>query len=306
MSGFGRRSTAEEVSAGVDLLGRNAIVTGANTGIGLETTRALALRGARVVMACRNLEKAETARQQILHQSADGIAPDALEIMQLDLASLASVRTFARQILDAGRPLQLLINNAGIMIPDRRLTEDGFEAQFGVNHLGHFLLTTLLLDALEAGAPARVVNVSSAAQQMAALTEELEDLNWERRSWSGWRAYGSSKLMNCLFTNELQRRMGGSGVVSNALHPGIVATELARDQTWGMKIVGLLMLPAMKNAAQGAATSVLLATASEYASEGGGYYADCRPARPARLAGDPDTQRRLWALSEELTAPAGP
>lgn len=302
MGEFNRRTTAEEVSAGIDLTGRHAIVTGANAGIGRETARVLALRGASVTMACRNLEKAEAARDAILAASSR-IGKDQLEVMRLDLGELAQVRDFATAFLATNRPIHLLINNAGVMLPDRRETADGFEAHFGVNHLGHFLLTQLLQERILASAPARIVNVSSDALHFSSLTESLEDLNWEDRSFSGWRSYGDSKLMNVLFTNELNRRFGSDGVVSNALHPGIVRTELGRDQPWWMRAVGLFMLPISKSPEQGAATSVYVATSEELGRDGAGYYADCAPGRVHRLSGNAEMEASLWRRSAELTGP---
>jgi NAD(P)-dependent dehydrogenase (short-subunit alcohol dehydrogenase family) len=301
MTAFGKRSTAEEVSLGIDLRGRHALVTGANTGIGLETTRVLALRGASVTLACRNTARAEAARASLLDAHPGEITPDQLDIAALDLASLESVRRSAAEWLAIGRPLHLLVNNAGIMIPDRRETADGFEAHFGTNHLGHFLLTRLLLERIRASAPARIVNVSSDAQRFASLTRELTDLSWTERRFSGWRSYGDSKLMNVLFSNELDRRFAAEGIVSNALHPGIVRTELGRDQSLWMKVFGLALLPITKSPAEGAATSILLATSPEHGERGGGYYADCAPSRPHRLAGDSLVAGALWKKSEELT-----
>lgn len=299
MGKFNRKSTAEEVSAGIDLTGRHAIVTGANTGIGRETARVLSLRGASVTMACRDLEKAEAARDEIL--AADSrIAKDQLEVMRLDLGQLSQVRDFAKAFLETSRPIHLLINNAGVMLPDRRETADGFEVHFGVNHLGHFLLTHLLLERIRASAPARILNVSSDALHFSSLTESLEDLNWTKRKFSGWRSYGDSKLMNVLFTNELTRRLAHDGVVSNALHPGIVKTELGRDQPWWMSAVGLLMLPISKSPEQGAATSVYLATNDELGREGAGYFADCAPGRIHPLSDNAQLANSLWKLSEEL------
>jgi retinol dehydrogenase-12 len=300
MARFNSRSTAEEVSEGIDLAGRYAIVTGANTGLGLETTRVLSRRGCHVTMACRDLEKANRARDQILAGGEGSPAAERLDVMHLDLAWLESVRSFAGEYLATDRPLHLLINNGGVMLPDRRETRDGFEAHLGINHLGHFLLTNLLLERLRASAPARVVVLSSDAMFMSGLTAELADLNWETRKYSGWRAYGSSKLMNLLFSNELNRRESGAGVVSNALHPGIVGTELARDQPWYMFLIGLVTWPISKNIPRGAATTVYLATAPEFAESGGLYYSNCAPARIPKLAPDRDTQARLWQLSEEL------
>jgi NAD(P)-dependent dehydrogenase (short-subunit alcohol dehydrogenase family) len=297
MSAFDRNSTAEQVSEGVDLAGKRAIVTGANTGIGLETSRVLALRGARVTMACRSLEKARQAREGLI---ARGASPDQLALAQLDLASLDSVRRFASKMLAGRLPIDLLVNNAGVMLPDRRETSDGFEAHFGVNHLGHFLLTNLLLDRLRESAPARVVVVASDAMHFAALGPELEDLNWEKRKFSGWRSYGSSKLMNLLFSDELNRRLGGQGVVAHALHPGIVRTELARDQPWWMHAVGLVLRPLSKDCERGAATTMFVATAADLAEPGGGYFSDCAPARRPKLAEDAETAARLWDRSCDL------
>ena len=302
MSRFNRWSTAEEVSEGIDLSGRHAIVTGANTGIGLETTRVLALRGSSVTMACRDLEKAQEARRRVVSESGGRIAPDSLRPLHLDLASLGSVRAFAREMLATLQPIHLLINNAGVMLPDRRETRDGFEAHLGINHLGHFLLTQLLLNRVCASAPARIVNVSSDAMHFASLTPKFLDLNWENRRFSGWRSYGDSKLMNLLFTNELNRRLAGSGVVAFALHPGMVTTELARDQHWWMKLVGIGLLPFMKNVERGAATTVYVATAPDLPEQGESYFADCAPARSAKLAGNRSVEANLWKLSERLTS----
>ena len=298
---FNARSTAEQVTEGLDLRGKCAIVTGASAGIGQETARVLALRGCHVTMACRDLRKGGSVRDRLIADSAGRIGADALTLMPLDLANLQSVRELAAEYLDGGRPIHLLINNAGIMIPMRRETDDGFEAHFGVNHLGHFLLTVLLLDRIRQSAPARIINVASDALHFATLTPEFEDLNWEKRKFSGWRSYGDSKLMNHLFANELSRRLEGTGAVAHALHPGIILTELARDQPWFMKLLGLLALPIAKNVARGAATTLYAATAPELAAKGGGYFSNCAATRPGKLAGDAHVEARLWAISEELT-----
>lgn len=298
---FGRRSTAKEVGEGVDLSGRHAIVTGASAGIGLVTARVLALCGASVTMACRDLEKGEAAKRGIIDAAAGRVAADALSVERIDLAELASVHDFANSFLASGRPIHLLINNAGIMIPDRRETRDGFEAHFGVNHLGHFLLTNLLLARVRESGPARIINVASDAMHFASLTPKLEDLNWENRRYSGWRSYGDSKLMNLMFTNELNRRYAADGVTSSALHPGIVETELARDQNGWMNLIGVFMRPFMKSAEQGAATTIFAAVRMDPALPGGNYLSDCAPARPGKLAGDRGVEARLWARSESLT-----
>jgi len=304
MSRFGRRSTAEEVTQGIDLAGQHAVVTGANTGIGFETARVLALRGAQLTLACRDMGKAEAARKRIVEGSGGRVADSALHLLHLDLAELASVRRAAQELLETQRPIPLLIDNAGVMLPDRRETQDGFEAHLGINYLGHFLFTTLLLDRIRASAPARVVVVSSDALHFATLTRELEDLNWQERRFSGWRAYGDSKLMNLIFARELSRRLEGQGVVAHALHPGIVKTELGRHQTSRMKVFGILMRPAIRMPERGAATSLYAATAAELGQRGGGYFSNCSPGRRSPRAEDPELAKLLWQRSEELIAGA--
>jgi len=295
------KSTAEDVSRGIDLGGRRAIVTGANAGIGRETARVLALRGAEVVMACRDGGRAERARDELLEGAGGAISPEQLVLASLDLGDLGSVRAFAADQLANPAPIHLLINNAGVMLSERRTTADGFEAHFGINHLGHFLLTNLLLPRLRESAPARVVVVASDAMQFAGLDADFEDLDWEQRKFSGWRSYGSSKLMNLMFARELERRESANGIVANALHPGIVVTELGRDLPWYMKLIGVLAMPVTVTPDVGAATTVHLAVSPDHASDGGGYFAKCQPTRTPKLASDAEATRRLWRLSEELT-----
>lgn len=302
MTQFKRRHTAEDVSAGVDLTGKNALVTGANTGIGKETARVLALRGARVTMACRDRAKAEAARREIFAGASGAIDEERLDLLDLDLSSLAATRAAATAYAERGTPLHLLINNAGIMIPMERRTADGFEAHFGINHLGHYLFTHLLMDALKAAEGARVVAVSSGAMAAATMTAELSDLNWESRKHSGLRSYGDSKLMNLMFAKELTRRFQNDGIVSNALHPGVIPTELARDQSWPFMLLGILMMPRMKSIGQGASASVLLATHPDYAKCGGLYLVNNREKRPDhKLALDDEACAALWDMSAELT-----
>jgi NAD(P)-dependent dehydrogenase (short-subunit alcohol dehydrogenase family) len=305
MRRLGARTTAEEASVGVDLTGKVAIVTGASSGIGAETARVLALRGAHVVMACRDLARADEARQRLLSISRGRVPEDRLELRRLDLASLASVRLFAHEFVAQKRPLHLLINNAGVLDARRRETHDGFERQFGINHLGHFLLTTLLLDTLEASAPARIISVSSDAMHYASLDGRLVDLNWRQRKYQMWKAYGDSKLMNLMFVRELDRRLAGSGIVANAVHPGVVATDLGRDRSLSTLAVALMYLPRLKSVAQGTATTIVAATAPEYGVSGGAYLADCAPHRGHRLARDPAACRKLWEVSEALVAEKG-
>ncbi len=272
MAKLNRKTTAEQASQGVDLTGKHALVTGANTGLGKETARVLALRGASVTMACRDLEKAEAAKSEIVAGGGGKISEDQLDILKLDMNSLATVRDSAMSFVGQNRPLHLLINNAGIMIPMERRTEDGFEAHFGINHLAHFLFTNLLSEPLRAAGGARVVMVSSAAMMAASLTSKLKDLNWQERKFSGMKSYGDSKLMNLMFAIEFNRRYAEQGIVANALHPGVIGTELARDQNALMMAVGILAMPFMKSVPQGAATSVYVATAPEYQNKGGALF----------------------------------
>jgi NAD(P)-dependent dehydrogenase (short-subunit alcohol dehydrogenase family) len=305
MQGPGARTTAEAASVGIDLTGKVAIVTGASSGIGAETARVLALRGAHVIMACRDLARADTARQKLLRASGGRVPEERLELRRLELGSFDSVRLFAHEFIATKRPLHLLVNNAGVLDARRRETEEGFERMFGVNHLGHFLLTTLLLDTIEASAPARIVSVSSDAMHMASLDARLIDLSWRARKFQMWKAYGDSKLMNLMFVRELDRRLSGSGIVAHAVHPGVIATDLGRDRSLSVLAMGLMFLPRMKSVAQGAATTIVAATAPQYGAKGGAYLADCQPHRDHRLARDPAACRKLWELSEALVAEKG-
>lgn len=296
-SAYGSRSTGMEVTYGIDLTGRLAIVTGANSGIGMETTRVLALRGAHVIMACRNLELANEARQQLMGRSEGRISEDRLEVQHLDLGKLQTVQDFAQRFIASKRRLHLLINNAGVMLGKRRETEDGLEAQFGINHLGHFYLTHQLLDTLEASGPARIVNVASEAMKMADLNTEFRDLDWTRRRYSWMKAYGNSKLMNLMFTRELDRRVGPSGVIAHCVHPGVIPTRLARDAGFAMMAMGVVALPFMKTVAQGAATTLFAATSQSFADRGGVYFSNCKPLPGPPLAQDADACSALWDLS---------
>ena len=302
MAKFNRKSTAEAVSEGLDLRGKSALVTGANTGLGLETTRVLALRGASVTMACRNQDKAEQARQSIVTSSGGKISKDQLDLLELDLNSLAKTRAAAQAFNSWNRPLHLLVNNAGIMIPMERRTEDDFEAHLGINHLAHFLFTNLIIDSLREVDRARVVVLSSAAMGMATLTPELKDINWEQRKFSGFRSYGDSKLMNLMFARELHRRYADDGIVANALHPGVIATELGRDQSLPFMLLGMFAIPFMKSVPQGAATSVYVATSTSYEERGGLYFSNCQEKRPDhKLALNDKVCSDVWQLSCELT-----
>jgi NAD(P)-dependent dehydrogenase (short-subunit alcohol dehydrogenase family) len=298
---LGSTTTADEVMAGVDLSGRTAIVTGASTGIGLLTATALAAAGASVVAGARNDEKG-AATVETIRSRVPGAAVTAGVV---DLTSLDSVRRFADRFVAEGRPLDLLINNAGVMHTPFERTVEGFELQFGTNHLAHFVLTNLLVRPLLAGAPARVVNLSSGGHRNSDI--RWDDPNFERTEYDKIAAYGQSKTANILFSVELDRRLGDRQVRAYAVHPGRIPTELARYMApedfdalnARMAASGRVMAPP-KSLEAGAATSLWAATAPELADVGGVYLEDCHISEAAPYAVDPDAARRLWTLSEQL------
>jgi len=271
--------------------GKIAIVTGSNTGIGRETARGLAERGATVVLACRDAQKAEAARDDIARTTGRSD----LTAIPLDLGSAASIRAFAERFRKEHRRLDVLVDNAGLWPSTRTTTTDGFESTFGVNHLGTFLLTHELLPILRESAPARVVVLSSALHYRGEMV--WDDLQFERRKFSGTTAYSQSKLANVLFTKALARRLAGAGVTVNAVHPGVVATELSRAfPRFLVNIANLFMLTPEK----GAACSLFVATAPELAQVTGEYFEKSRAKKAARASRDEDAQEKLWALSEQL------
>lgn len=273
--------------------GKVCIVTGSNTGIGKETARGLAQRGATVVMACRDVAKAEAARADI----AATTGRDDVAVMALDLGSLASVRAFVEAFSARYKRLDVLVNNAGVWTTSRTTTADGFETTFGVNHIGTFLLTELLRPMLVASAPSRVVVLSSKLHYSGKMA--WDDLHAERGSFSGPGAYNQSKLANVLFTKALARRLAGTGVVVNAVHPGVVATELARAYPKLLvKIFHLFLL----TPEQGAACSLHVATDPSLATVTGEYFEKSRAKKASAAALDVDAQERLWKLTEAAIA----
>jgi NAD(P)-dependent dehydrogenase (short-subunit alcohol dehydrogenase family) len=307
---LGPESTTRDVIAGVDLRGRRAVVTGGSGGLGEETARALASAGAEVVVACRDAAKGDAAAARI--RSGLGGAGGAVSVAPLDLASPASVRAFAERFLGRREPLHLLLNNAGVMACPLARTAEGYELQFATNHLGHFLLTGLLAPALRAGAPARVVNVSSAGHRFSPVV--FEDVHYERRPYDKWEAYGQAKTANVLHAVALDRRLRGAGVRAFALHPGGIVTELGRhlspDDVAQLRARSASAKLRWKTVEQGAATSVWAATAPELEGQGGLYLEDCRVGRPkdsaddaegyAPWALDPAAAERLWSASEAM------
>ncbi len=307
LSRFGAAATASEVIAGVDLSGRTAVVTGGSTGLGAETARALAGAGARVVLTGRDAAKAEKVAAEI---AAATRAPAVLAEV-LDLAREESVRSCARRILDRCEGIQILVANAGLFKPPQRYDDREREMHFSANHLGHFLLTGLLAPALFAGAPARVVVLSSAGHHFCPVV--FDDLELRQREYEPAEAYGQSKTANALFALELDRRWRAKGVRAFAVHPGEIMTDLARYVTRDEVKATIDRSPTgarHRTVAQGAATSVWAATAPELAGHGGLYLEDCgvapevdrfegfRGVRP--YARDPELAVRLWEVSEQL------
>ncbi|XP_051969285.1 retinol dehydrogenase 12-like isoform X2 [Xyrauchen texanus] len=279
-------------SSSVRLDDKTVIITGANTGIGKETARDLAKRGARVIMACRDLEKAEEARKELMEDSGN----QNIVINKLDLSDTKSIRAFA-ELINKEKKVNILINNAGIMMCPFSKTADGFEMQFGVNHLGHFLLTYLLLDILKKSAPARIINVASVAHTWGSIC--LDDINSEK-SYSPRRAYGQSKLANILCTHSLAKRLQGTGVTVYSLHPGVVQSELFRNLSKPVQIAVKVFRPFTKTTVQGAQTTIYCAVESELDKESGGYYSDCATARCSREASDDEMAQKLWELSCQM------
>ena len=273
------------------------VITGSNTGLGLATAVGVARTGAQVILAVRSASKGEVAADHVR-----GAVPGAaVSVMNLDLASLASIRNFADALDERVPRLDVLINNAGLALKDRSVTADGFETTFGVNHLGHFLLSNLLVDRLAAAGSARVVVVASAAHRYPRAGLNFDDLDSEQR-YTTMRAYGASKLANILFAREAARRWADRGITVNSVHPGFVASRLGRDGDGGRlgEIAMSLGRPFAKSPQRGAKTSVYLATSPEIAGVTGQYFANGKVKRPAATALDDDVARRLWDVSASL------
>merc|ERR1712137_542719 len=282
------------------LIGKNIVITGANTGLGKETSRVLAKMGANVIMACRNMEKGGEAKAEIEER-----VPNAqLTLLKLDLSSLDSIESFVNAFNEMSLPLHILINNAGVMAIPYQETVNKFEMQFGTNHLGHFHLTTLLIPKLKEAQPSRVVCLSSTAHKMEGI--RWNDLSgkgtWYKGMTGRWNAYGQSKTANLLFAVELNRRMHLEGlkITANAVHPGVIKTELGRDLGGFEKAMMTLGSPLMKTIPQGAATSIYVATAPELEGIGGKFFENCNEAVAKAWATNPSYAKRLWEMSEQM------
>jgi NAD(P)-dependent dehydrogenase (short-subunit alcohol dehydrogenase family) len=310
---FGATFTTDQVLQGVILSGKRVLVTGVSAGLGVETARALASHGVEVVGAARDLSKAQNATQQVRAQAAAG---GSLQLIQLDLASLASVRRCADGLLADGKPFDLIIANAGVMACPKGTTADGFETQFGTNHLGHFVLVNRIASLLKSGA--RLVNLSSAGHRFADV--DLDDPNFEHSPYAEFVAYGRSKTANVLFAVEFDRRHKARGVRATAVHPGGIATELGRYMTAEVRDTMIANINASqpkgappfsyKSVPQGAATSVWAACVADAEAVGGRYCEDCHVAEISSTPGirggvqpyalDPKRAHALWQKSEQL------
>lgn len=312
MTGFGFESTADEVLAGMELTGRSVLVTGGYSGLGQETARALAARGAHVIIAGRDATRLSAAADALAEATGARI-----DTLVLDLASLDSIRAASDEALRRFARLDVLINNAGVMACEEAKTADGFEMQFGTNHLGHFLFTNRLVPLLEKGTAPRIVNVSSRGHHICPV--DFDDPHFARRPYDKWQSYGQSKTANILFTVALEQRLAGRGIHAYALHPGGIHTNLGRHLSEadmadlmerirrGAEESGQPPQP-FKTIPQGAATSCWAATAAELEGTGGVYCEDCHVAQQSdtdtmggvrSYALDPAAADRLWALSED-------
>jgi len=303
-TGYGHDTTTDELLAGVDLTGTTAVVTGASGGIGLETARALAAHGATVVAAARDVARTERALADA------GVPAGATSVVELDLSSLASVRAAADRILADHDRLGLVIANAGVMSTPEGRTADGFETQFGTNHLGHFVFVNRLVPALLAGAPSRVVCLSSAAHLLGDI--DLDDVGFDERDYVPSAAYGASKTANALYAVELDRRLRDRGVRAVSVHPGTIFTDLGRHLS--AESLAVMKARPGKTIPQGAATTVWAAVVADADEVGGRYAEDCHVAEVEDgqvdwanpLSGvrsyalDPERAARLWSLSEDL------
>lgn len=274
--------------------GKVVLVTGANSGIGRATALGLARLGATVVMLCRNARRGERALGWVRRKSGS----DGVHLLMADLSRRQEIHAAADEFKARFPRLDVLVNNAGLLTRQRRLTADGFELQFFVNHLAYFLLTGLLLEVLKDSAPSRIVNVASTAHSRGVL--DFDDLQGQRH-YNGWQQYANTKLANIVFTYELARRLEGSGVTANCLHPGLIHTNLMSNYSRALSGLWHFLQWFFKKPEEGARTPVFLASSPAVAGESGRYYRDCAPMDTKEVSRDPAVQRRLWEVSESLT-----
>jgi len=302
-SGYSARSTAEQVTKGVDGTGLVAIVTGASNGIGKETTRVLALRGVHVIMGVRNVKAGEKVKEELLQK----IPSAKLDVMEIDLNTMVSIRKFAAEFIATGLPLNILVNNAGIMSPPFTLSKDNIEQQFAVNHLGPFLLTNLLLDTIkntarESGKEGRIVNIGSELHKYGYKEGIRFDKINDKASYHPNNAYGQSKLCNTLHCVELTRRFKEEGVnvTANSLHPGLIATNIGQNSSALGFVLGATQY-LLKNVSQGAATTCFLALNPKVNGVSGEYFVDSNKSKASSIARDPEVAKKLWEFSLTFT-----
>jgi len=275
--------------------GKVVMVTGANAGLGKQTALELAKMGATLVCVSRDKARGEAAVAEIKRESGN----EKVELMLADLSSQKSIRAFAEEFKRKHAKLHVLVNNAGVVNPERTVTPDGIESTFALNHLGYFLLTHQLLDVLKASAPARIINLASEAQRMGHIN--FEDIGGEKK-FSSFRAYSQSKLANIMFSYDLAKRLEGTGVTVNAVHPGAVATNFGKEMKGLLGFVfKKLGRRFMRTAEQGAQTSIYLASSPEVEGVTGKYFADSKPLKSNKESYDENVRRKLWELSEKLT-----
>lgn len=276
--------------------GKTVIITGGNAGIGKATAIALAKKGASIVITSRSEGKAKEAVTEIKKQSGN----EKVDFVTIDLSSQQSVREAAEKLKAKYPKIDVLINNAGCYFSELKLNEDGLEMQFATNHLGHFLLTNLLMENLKAADKARIINLSSIAHKSTRKLD-LNDINFKKAPYDGWKSYSRSKFCNILFTKELGKRLEGTGITANAVHPGGVRTEIAeKNANWYTKLGWIVMKPFMITVEDGAKTSIHLASSPEVENESGGYWVKCKKYFSNRPSQDPETATALWKKSEEL------
>ena len=280
----------------LSMTGKIVLITGANAGLGKETAIQLAKKGATIIMACRNEKRALESLKEIKEKSGS----EKIELYIVDLADQDSIRSMVSDFKKNHNKLHVLINNAGVMPDERITTKEGYEMTFAINHLGHFLLTNLLLDIIMNSSPSRIINVSSVAHKFANL--DLDNINLNQ-GFSGLRAYSNSKLMNLLFTYELASRLQGTGVTVNALHPGNVKTNLTNpDGIWLKKVFFAFLRIFFIGIKKGAKTSIYLASSPQVENVTGTYFIKSKPARSSKKSRDKALQNKIWDLSEELTS----
>lgn len=278
------------------MTGKTIIITGGNAGIGLATSIALAKKGAEIVITSRSEDKAKSAVEEIKSTSGN----EKVSYVLVDLSSLKSVREAAEKLKAKCPKIDVLINNAGCFVSDMQLSEDGYEMQFATNHLGHFLLTNLLMKNIKAADKARIVNLSSVAHK---YTRELdlEDINFEKAGYGSWKSYSRSKFCNILFTKELAQRLDGTGITVNAVHLGGVSTTIAEKSTnWFTKLGWIIMKPFMITVEKGAATSIHLASSPKVEGITGHYWSRSKQVWSNRQSQEPELAKALWKKSEEL------